>query len=88
MHIESGGVVAIKVPKEDLLPIPFDTLFVYRIGNTVYIKPIGRDEVFNMLVRGYPETRSGLFEILAGNDELRNAVEEVVKRAAEEHDRS
>lgn len=87
-HIESGGVVAIKVPKEDLLPFPYDTMFVYRIGNTVINKPIGRDEVFNMLIQGYPETRSRLFEILAKNDELRNAVEEVIKSAVEEHDRS
>lgn len=86
-HIESGGVVAIKVPKEDLLSIPFDTLFVFRDGSTVFMKPIERHEVPDMLIQGYPETRSGLFEILTNNDELRNAVEEVIKRAAE-HDRS
>ena len=86
-HIESGGTVAMKVPKEDLLPIPFDTVFVFRTGNTVFMKPIERDEVFDVLMQGYTETRSTLFGILAKNDELRNAVEEVMRRAAE-HDRS
>ena len=88
MYIVSGDVYVAKIPKEDLLPIPYDTLFVFRDDRTVYNKPMSREEVFNMVMANYPETRSRLLEILARNDELRKAVEEVVEEVLSETEKN
>ena len=81
MYILVDDVLVAKVPKEDLLPLPFDTISIYRVGNTISYNMIGREDVYKMVVANYDAMRSKLFKILSQNEEIMKVVEHVFEEA-------
>lgn len=82
MYILVNDILVAKVPKEDLLPLPFDAISIYRVSNMVFYNAISREDIYKMVVANYEAMRSKLFMILSRNDEIMKVVEQVFEEAS------